>query len=161
VTEPNLGLLLFIPYRYMESAVQAELTAHGHDIPINQARVFQRIAPGGSRLADLAEAAQVSKQTVGSIVDQLERAGYVRRVPDPTDARARLVTVTQKGQELVDVSLPVVREVEAAWATHLGPTRTRQLRSALTALREITDPQLWRPPPDVDRGAGQSARQVK
>jgi DNA-binding MarR family transcriptional regulator len=139
VTEPNLGLLLFIPYRFMESAVQAELTAHGHDIPINQARVFQRIAPGGSRLADLAEATQLSKQTVGSIVDQLERAGYVRRVADPTDARARLVTITAKGQELVELSLPVVREVEAAWAAHLGPARTRQLRSALTALREITD----------------------
>jgi DNA-binding MarR family transcriptional regulator len=40
--------------------------------------VFQRIAPAGSRLAELAESAQVSKQTVGSIVDQLERAGYVR-----------------------------------------------------------------------------------
>ena len=136
----NLGLLLFIPYRYLESAVLAELKAHGHDIPPNQARVFQRIAPGGSRLAELAEAAQVSKQTVGSIVDQLERSGYVRRVPDPSDARARLVTVTANGQELVEISLPVVREVEAAWAAHLGAARTRQLREALTALREITDP---------------------
>jgi DNA-binding MarR family transcriptional regulator len=43
--------------------------------------VFQHIAPGGSRLA---EAAQVSTQTVGSIVDQLERAGYVERAPIPT-----------------------------------------------------------------------------
>jgi len=136
----NLGLLLFIPYRYLESAVLAELKAHGHDIPQNQARVFQRIAPGGSRLAELAEAAQVSKQTVGSIVDQLERSGYVRRVPDPSDARARLVTVTAKGRELVEISLPVVREVEAAWTAHLGAARTRQLREALTALREITDP---------------------
>ena len=136
----NLGLLLFIPYRFLESAVLAELKAHGHDIPLNQARVFQRIAPGGSRLAELAGAAQVSKQTVGSIVDQLERSGYVRRVPDPSDARARLVTMTAKGQELVEISLPVVREVEAAWAAHLGAARTRQLREALTALREITDP---------------------
>lgn len=136
----NLGLLLFIPYRFLESAVLAELKTHGHDIPLNQARVFQRIAPGGSRLAELAGAAQVSKQTVGSIVDQLERSGYVRRVPDPSDARARLVTVTAKGQELVEISLPVVREVEAAWAAHLGAARTRQLREALTALREITDP---------------------
>ena len=136
----NLGLLLFIPYRFLESAVLAELKTHGHDIPLNQARVFQRIAPGGSRLAELAGAAQVSKQTVGSIVDQLERSGYVRRVPDPSDARARLVTMTAKGQELVEISLPVVREVEAAWAAHLGAARTRQLREALTALREITDP---------------------
>jgi DNA-binding MarR family transcriptional regulator len=138
--EPNLGLLLFIPYRFMESAVLAELRAHGHDMPLNQARVFQRIAPGGSRLADLAAAAQMSKQTVGSIVDQLERAGYVRRVTDPSDARARLVTVTTKGRELVEITVPVVRDIEATWEKHLGRARVRQLRSALTALREITDP---------------------
>ena len=136
----NLGLLLFIPYRFMESAVLATLKAHGHDLPLNQARVFQRIAPGGSRLAELAEAAQLSKQTVGSIVDQLEQAGYVRRVADPRDARARLVTLTAKGHELVELSVPVVREIEARWEAHLGRTRTRQLREALTALLEITDP---------------------
>lgn len=140
--EPNLGLLLFIPYRFMESAVMDALKAAGHDLPLNQARVFQRIAPGGSRLAELAEAAQLPKQTVGSIVDQLERAGYVRRCPDPDDARARLVTITQRGRQLVEISLPVVREVEAAWRVHLGPARTRQLKEALTTLREITDPFL-------------------
>lgn len=143
----NLGLLLFIPYRFMESAVLATLRSHGHDIPLNQARVFQRIAPGGSRLAELAEAAQISKQTLGSIVDQLERAGYVRRVPDPHDRRARLVTVTAKGRELVELSTPVVRQIEAAWEAHLGRDRTRQLRRSLAALREITDPYAKPPPP--------------
>ena len=136
----NLGLLLFIPYRSMESAVLAHLKEHGHDLPLSQARVFQRIAPAGSRLGELAQAAQVSKQTVGSIVDQLERAGYVKRVPDPTDARARLVLVTDLGRELVELTLPVVREIERAWQAHLGAARTRELRSSLEALREITDP---------------------
>lgn len=136
----NLGLLLFIPYRAMEAAVLDALAAAGYDLPLNQARVFQRIAPGGSRLVDLAEAAQVSKQTIGSIVDRLEAAGYVERVPDPTDARARLVRLTETGREMVRISVPVVEAVEAAWAEHLGPRRTRQLREALTALREVTDP---------------------
>jgi len=145
VTDPdaerlNLGLLLFIPYRYMESAVLDELRAHGHDIPLNQARVFQRIAPGGSRLADLAQAAQVSKQTLGSIVDQLERAGYVERTPDPSDRRARLVTVTAKGQQLIALSAPVVRRIETAWEARLGRARAQQLRRILGELRDITDP---------------------
>jgi DNA-binding MarR family transcriptional regulator len=140
--ELNLGLLLFIPYRFMESAVSTALKAHGHDIPLNQARVFQRIAPAGSRLAELAQAAQVSKQTVGSIVDQLERAGYVRRIPDPHDARARLVTLTAKGHELIAISVPVIRDVEATWEAHLGRSRTRQLKQTLAALRDITDPYL-------------------
>ncbi len=138
--ELNLGLLLFIPFRFMESAVLDNLKSHGHDIPLSQARVFQRIGAQGSRLSELAEAAQVSKQTVGSIVDQLERRGYVARVPDPADARARLVTITAKGLELVELSLPVVQEIERTWEAHLGPAATSDLRKALTALREITDP---------------------
>jgi DNA-binding MarR family transcriptional regulator len=142
--EPNLGLLLFIPYRALEAEVLAELARHGHALPLSQARVFQRIAPEGSRLSDLATASQLSKQTVGSVVDQLERAGYVVRVPDPADARARLVRLTDLGHELVRLSTPVVRRVEARWAEHLGPARTRQLRDALVALREVTDP--WLPP---------------
>jgi len=142
--ELNLGLLLFIPYRHMESAVIAALRAHGHDLPLNQARVFARVNPQGSRLAELAEAAQVSKQTVGSIVDQLERAGYVRREPDPADARARLVRITDKGHEIIELSTPVVREIEASWENYLGRDRARELRSTLQALRQITDPFLTR-----------------
>jgi DNA-binding MarR family transcriptional regulator len=136
----NLGLLLFIPYRFMESAVLDHLRACGHDLPLNQARVFQRIAPEGSRLGQLAAAAQLSKQTVGSIVDELERSGYVERVPDPTDARARLVRLTSDGRRLVELSAPVVRDIEATWEAHLGPARTRELRRSLAALCAITDP---------------------
>ena len=136
----NLGLLLFIPYRHMESAVLAELKTHGHDLPLNQARVFQRINPEGSRLSELTQASQLSKQTVGSIVDQLEAAGYVERVPDPSDARARLVTVTALGHSLVELSIPVIRAIETAWESSLGQARMRQLKETLTALRAITDP---------------------
>jgi DNA-binding MarR family transcriptional regulator len=130
----NLGLLLFIPYRAMENAVLAELRAHGHDLPINQARVFQRIAPDGSRMAQLAAAAQVTKQTLTSIVDQLERSGYVRRDPDPSDARSRLVTITPRGHELVELSRPVVERVEAEWTARLGQRRSASLRAILEEL---------------------------
>jgi DNA-binding MarR family transcriptional regulator len=143
VSEPdelNVGLLLFIPYRFMESAVLDALRQLGHDLPLNQARVFQRIDPGGSRLSRLAEASQLSKQTVGSIVDQLERAGYVERVPDPDDARARLVRVADKGREAIGLGAPVVAEIEARWRAHLGPDRYAELRRTLEALVEITDP---------------------
>lgn len=137
--EFNLGLLLFIPYRFLESAVLTALRENGHDLPLTEARVFARIQPEGSRMSELAEAAQLTKQTLTSIVDRLERAGYVARSTDPADGRARLVTITDKGRELVDLSIPVVAEVEAAWQRHLGPDDTAHLRRTLTELREITD----------------------
>src|SRR5215213_4441038 len=139
----NVGLLLFLPYRAMEARVFAGLAEAGFDdFTPAQARVFQRIAPGGSRLTDLAAQAGIKKQTAGFLVDQLERAGYVERVPDPADGRARLVRVAERGARSVDASRRIVAEVEAEWTAHLGEQRMRQLRHILTDLREITDP--WR-----------------
>jgi DNA-binding MarR family transcriptional regulator len=125
----------------MEREVLNALADAGFDdVTLAQARVFQRINPNGSRLTELAEAAQLTKQTVGFLVDQLERAGYVERTPDPRDGRARLVRVADRGAAAVRASVGVVAEIVGRWAAHLGPTRTAQLREALTALREITDP---------------------
>jgi DNA-binding MarR family transcriptional regulator len=137
----NLGVLLLIPYRAMENRALAALAAHGFDdITLAQARLFQRIGPNGSRLTTLADAAQVTKQTAGFLVDQLEDAGYVRRVPDPSDGRARLVVIAARGERAAAVANAVIAEVEAEWAAHLGARRLSQLRAGLEALREITDP---------------------
>jgi DNA-binding MarR family transcriptional regulator len=142
VTEPlNTGVLLFLPYRAMEARVFAGLAAAGFaDLSPAQARVFQRIAPGGSRLTDLAEQAGITKQSAGFLVDQLERSGYVERVPDPADGRARLVRIAERGARSVEASRGIVAEVEAEWTAHLGRRRMEQLREILTDLRAITDP---------------------
>ena len=139
--ELNIGLLLFIPYRAMEKRVFDAMAEAGYgDVTPAQARIFQRIGPDGTRLTELAEAAQVTKQTAGFLVDQLERAGYVYRAPDPTDARARLVRISDKGAAVVPVAAAVVAEVQQEWTEHLGAERMAQLRGALARLREITDP---------------------
>jgi DNA-binding MarR family transcriptional regulator len=91
-------------------------------------------------VGDLAERAQITKQTAGFLVDQLERAGYVRRVPDPRDARARLVQIAERGEAAVAVARQTEAKVEAEWTAHLGDQATTQLRHALARLREITDP---------------------
>jgi DNA-binding MarR family transcriptional regulator len=139
--QPNLGLLLFIPYRALETRVFEALAAAGYDdLTPAQARVFQRISATGTRLTELAEQAQVTKQTAGFLVDQLEKSGYVRRVPDPTDARARLVQITPRGAETVRIGAAEIARIEAEWTTHLGETKATQLRETLTSLRELTDP---------------------
>lgn len=137
----NVGLLLFIPYRALEGRVFEALAVAGFDdFTPAQARVMQRIGPDGTRLTELAEAAQVTKQTASFLVDQLERTGYVRRTPDPTDARARLVRVAERGLAARPVAEAAVAEVEREWRAHLGERRWTALRDALTRLREITDP---------------------
>jgi DNA-binding MarR family transcriptional regulator len=143
VTDPNIGVLLFLPYRAMEARVFEGLADAGYDdFTPAQARVFARIAPEGSRLTDLAAQAGITKQSAGFLVDQLERAGYVQRVPDPADGRARLVRIAERGAQSVEVSRRIVAQVEAEWTAHVGEARMLQLRRILTDLREITDP--WR-----------------
>jgi DNA-binding MarR family transcriptional regulator len=139
----NTGLLLYLPYRAMETRVFEELAAAGFDdLTPSQARVFQRVAPHGSRLSELARQAGITKQSTAFLVDQLERLGYVHRVADPDDGRARLVRITERGARSVEAARSVVARVEAEWEAHLGTRRMAQLRRILTDLREITDP--WR-----------------
>jgi DNA-binding MarR family transcriptional regulator len=137
----NLGLLCFYPYRALEARVLAALAAAGYDdLTPAQGRIAARIGPRGTRLTDLAAQALVTKQTAGHLVDQLARSGYVERVPDPTDARARLVQMAGRGRAAVALARQVEAQVEAEWAAHLGEEATAQLRAALTRLREVTDP---------------------
>ena len=98
----------------------------------------------GTRLSVLADRAQIAKQTATALVDHLERAGYVERVPDPSDGRARLVRMTPRAKAALPVARAEEARIEAEWEAHLGAARMGQLREALTALREITDP--YRPP---------------
>lgn len=137
----SAAVLMFIAQRSAENRILAALRRAGYDdITLAQARVAARIGPGGTRLTVLAEQAQVAKQTASFLVDQLERAGYVERTVDPTDARARLVRIAPRGAEAGHVARAEEARIEAEWTEHLGARRMKQLREALTLLREITDP---------------------
>ncbi|MFJ2666307.1 MarR family winged helix-turn-helix transcriptional regulator [Nocardia fluminea] len=139
--ELNLGVLLFVPYREMERRVFAALTAGGHaELTPAKARLVARIGPDGTRLTDLAAQAQVTKQTASTLADQLVRAGYLERVADPTDGRARLLRLTPTGRTAADLANRTAAEVQAEWISHLGIRAATDLRRTLTALREITDP---------------------
>jgi DNA-binding MarR family transcriptional regulator len=141
--EPNLGILLFVAYRALERRAHDALVAAGiTDITLAQARIAARIGPHGTRVSDLAEQARVTKQSAGFLVEQLEATGYVERVPDPADRRARLVRLTTRADKVVKTANSEVDRVLAEWAEHVGPDRLWRVYETLLDLREITDP--WR-----------------
>lgn len=141
-TDIGLGVLLFIPYRHLEQRVLAAVVDAGYPITLVQARLFQRVDHEGSRLTRLAEAAQLTKQAAGFLVDQLERGGYVERVADPSDGRARLVRITPRGYHVIAIATAEQARIETEWHRHLGAGPTEKLRQTLSKLREITDPFL-------------------
>lgn len=139
--QPHSAVLMFVAHRHVENEIFAALAREGYDdITLAQGRLAARVDDAGSRLTQLAESAQVTKQTAGYLVDQLEQLGYVERVPDPRDGRARLVRMSAKGEEVRAAARRVEERIEAEWAAHLGPRRYQELRKALVSLREITDP---------------------
>lgn len=142
----DLGVALFVSYRYMEDRIFRALRQAGFDDwTLAQVRLFQRIASEGSRLTDLADQAQVSKQSAGVLVDQLARLRYVRRVPDPTDGRARLIVIEERGRRAAEVAIATSAEIHEERTAYLGTRNFTLLQQILDRLREITDPYASRP----------------
>jgi DNA-binding MarR family transcriptional regulator len=81
----------------------------------------------------------MSKQSAGVMVDQLERLGYVRRAPDPTDGRARLIVIEERGRRAVEVAQVTLDEILSEWKSYLGTRNFTLLQQILDQLREITD----------------------
>jgi DNA-binding MarR family transcriptional regulator len=75
----------------------------------------------GSRITDLAARVKITKQSMSTLVYQLEEWGYLERRPDPTDKRAVLFAFTEKGREVRKLGRALNYEFEQKWAGKLGP----------------------------------------
>ncbi len=89
---------------------------------------------GGRHASELATTLRVSRQAVAQMVANLERGGYVERVDDPGDARAKLICLTARGRAAVRVLWDGSRALEEEWAELLGRERLQELRSMLATL---------------------------
>lgn len=96
--------------------------------------VFAQIRPEGSRLSDLARGANMTPQSMGEIVDELEELGYVERRPDPSDRRAKLVTLTARGRECMAAGEQTIRGLESDIDAVLGADAHAELRRLLERL---------------------------
>jgi DNA-binding MarR family transcriptional regulator len=96
--------------------------------------VFAQIRPEGSRLSDLARGANMTPQSMGEIVDELEGLGYVERRADPSDRRAKLVTLTSRGRECVAAGEQTIRGLESDIDELIGADAHAELRRMLERL---------------------------
>ena len=104
------------------------------DIRISHGCVFGNIDPEGTRLTDLAERARMTKQSVGEVTSDLEQRGYVERVPDPSDGRAKIIRLTERGRAAQALGVGLIDEIEREWAERFGAERVAALREALEAI---------------------------
>jgi DNA-binding MarR family transcriptional regulator len=85
----------------------------------------------GSRLTELAERAGLTRQAVGEVADDLERLGYLERVPDPTDRRAKLIRPTDRGRAAWQAGVELLDDIERRWGERYGKRRIAELRRTL------------------------------
>ncbi|MFD0905556.1 MarR family winged helix-turn-helix transcriptional regulator [Actinomadura sediminis] len=131
----ELPLRMFLAFRACIDEVHADLAAHGHpDLRPMHGFVFQAITRGGSSAAELGRRLGVSKQAAGKMIETLEGAGYVERVPDPGDARRKIVRLTPRAADVLERSERAFERVRADWSRRLGPGRVRALEDDLRAL---------------------------
>jgi DNA-binding MarR family transcriptional regulator len=101
------------------------------DIRPGHGCVFGTIDPHGSRLTDLAQRANMTKQSVGEATSDLEQHGYVERIPDPNDGRAKIIRLTERGREAQAIGRQLIDDLEREWAERYGEERIAALRDAL------------------------------
>ncbi len=94
----------------------------------------------GTRPSVLAGRLGVTKQAVGQLVDELVEMGFLERVRDPADARARLVRFSKRGRKSVSTGLDVLEAMEAELSEKIGDKRMIELRRALAALDALLAP---------------------
>jgi DNA-binding MarR family transcriptional regulator len=136
VTDPDLGRLLLEAHRALGAELVASLAERGYpDARPGHAAVFLHIdRRAGTRLTELARRARMTKQGMMLVVDDLEQRGYVRRVPDAEDARAKVVRLTARGRRFVAEARRASAAVEARARRELGDRRYETLRDALEEL---------------------------
>ncbi|MFT3996697.1 MAG: MarR family winged helix-turn-helix transcriptional regulator [Asticcacaulis sp.] len=134
---PTLGQLLRQPYERLQKEVYASLAAHGFpDIRPAHSSLFRYVAPEGSRVSDLADAAQMTKQSMAYLTADLENLGYVTVGPDPQDGRAKRVVLTERGLSVRSHLIGISLEFENRCAALIGEARIRDLRAILADLTQ-------------------------
>jgi DNA-binding MarR family transcriptional regulator len=77
---------------------------------------------------------------MAELVQYLEEHGYVRRVPNPQDGRAKLGLPTARGREVVAIAQSLAPELEKRLIKALGRTRWQELRDDLGTIQDLFDP---------------------
>ena len=118
--------------RALVDGISAGVSARGfEDLRPAHGFAFARLAPDGATITQLAEHLGVTRQAAAQLVDELLARGYVRRGRHPDDARARLITLTDRGWACTRAAEAAIADTVRPWAAVLGEERLRGLQDDL------------------------------
>lgn len=129
-TRRSLASLLTDGQRWLEASERSN-AARGAPLARAHVLVFSHLDSGGTRPAEIARRAGISRQAVGQSVAQMRELGLVKLAPDPGNRRARLVQPTVKGRRALERSGTGSGAAEKALSRRIGAARVKALREAL------------------------------
>jgi DNA-binding MarR family transcriptional regulator len=136
---PDTLTLLSSAHLLVSRLVAEGVAAAGHPIRPSHSLVFGQLGPEGARLTGMARVANVTPQAMSELVDELESMGYVERTPDPTDRRAKLIVLTERGRACSRDGAEIVHRIEAHLTDLLGKDGHRTLRRLLRRILDKPD----------------------
>lgn len=127
--------LLRLAYNVLSKEIGAAVAAVAPEQRPSHGNIMEQLQfQDPMRLVDLADAAGITPQSVGELVDQLEAIGHVERRPDPTDRRAKLVYRTEIGKTSGAIAADAVRRIEEQLAEELGHRTLETIRRGLAEI---------------------------
>jgi DNA-binding MarR family transcriptional regulator len=131
-SEADLSLASLFAGWALADELQRRLAADGlGDVRFADGLLFQHLVAGPQTIGTLAGRLEVTQQAVSKSVADLERRGYVTRTPDPDDARARRVALTDRGDAAIAGGRRHRAAIDAELAERLGPRRVEGARRVL------------------------------
>lgn len=95
---------------------------------------FARIAEGDATITDLAAHLAITKQAAAQLTHRLVGAGYVERLPHPTDQRAQLLALTDRGRACTVIARRAAEQAVDRWRAEISPDDAGRFEAALIAL---------------------------
>jgi DNA-binding MarR family transcriptional regulator len=151
--EPFIGRPLRDVWSHFAAELRHGVALRHPDVTPTMTDVMLLIDRDGTRISDLARRAGVTKQSMAQATISLEDKGLVHRLPDPRDARAKLVVLTDDGWEALRFGRSVADGIHQRWTSLLSDDAMAQLVTLLGQLADALDAASRRPAVD-----GASAR---
>ena len=134
----SIGLLLRNGAAAVDAEVKTALAEQGfNEIRPGHHTVLRHLGEDGARPSELAAKAEVSRQAVTKILDDLERVGLVEREPDPADGRGVVVRYTPRGLAALQVARTRAKQLERRFASRIGAHEWQTVRDVLEALFDV------------------------
>ncbi len=136
---------MLLAYQGFVRQLHADMARQGFDDLGRSDGVVMRLLVQRSRkVSELAPLLEVSPQGTAQIVEDMERRGYVVRRPDPADARARRVELSERGQSAIAAARAFHKSFETSLARRHG-------RAEIDAFRAVLESVAGSAPDGLDR----------